>query len=109
MILLECPRTCPAGQLMKTNARSSNPSLVEGARSPSDRSRPVANLKEQVDQPVDTRRAGRHLAEPVDQALDVLLVQRDALHDLAVHLELDRRLACHGSINLTAGLRLAGV
>ena len=42
-----------------------------------------------------TRRSMRgvqgHLAQPVDQAFDVLLVQRDALNDLAVDLELDGR------------------
>jgi len=44
----------------------------------------AADLLEQVDEAVDARGAWRHLAQPVDQALDVLLVEGDALHDLAV-------------------------
>ena len=54
---------------------------------------PVVNLLKQVDQAVDALRAGCDLAQAVDEALDVLLVQRDALHDLAMNLELDGRPA----------------
>jgi hypothetical protein len=73
--------------------------LKPARRSPwSERALPAASpdLLEQVDQPVDVLGAGRHQPQTLDQALDVRVVQGDALYELAVHLELDRRPACHG-------------
>ena len=53
-------------------------------------------LLEQVDQAVDALGAGGHQPQSLNQALDVRVVQGNALHQLAVHLELDGCLTCHG-------------